>query len=148
MFSIFFSLLSVSRVCRTWYSNHPHFTLTNTHTIAVLHISVCSQVVCEYVQKKNCTFKKQCLWHFSVYFETQVMWKESNLVSTVFIALLIITNPLCGLVVRLPRCRPGGPGFDSLHCQIFWVAVGLERGPLSLVRINEELLERKVAPPV
>jgi hypothetical protein len=28
------------------------------------------------------------------------------------------------------------------------VAVGLERGPLSLVRINEELLERKIAAPV
>jgi hypothetical protein len=26
--------------------------------------------------------------------------------------------------------------------------VGLERGPLSLMRINEELLERKVAAPV
>jgi hypothetical protein len=26
--------------------------------------------------------------------------------------------------------------------------MGLERGPLSLVRINEELLERKVAAPV
>jgi hypothetical protein len=26
--------------------------------------------------------------------------------------------------------------------------MGLERGPLSLVRINEELLETKVAPPV
>jgi hypothetical protein len=26
--------------------------------------------------------------------------------------------------------------------------VGLERGPLSLVRINEELLERKVEAPV
>jgi hypothetical protein len=24
-----------------------------------------------------------------------------------------------------------GPGFDSRRCQIFWVAVGLERGPLS-----------------
>jgi hypothetical protein len=28
-------------------------------------------------------------------------------------------------------------------CQIFWEVVGLERGPLSLVRIIEELLERK-----
>jgi hypothetical protein len=27
-------------------------------------------------------------------------------------------------------------------------AVGLEQGPLSLVRINEELLERKVVAPV
>jgi hypothetical protein len=35
------------------------------------------------------------------------------------------------------------PGFDSRHHQIFWVAVGLEWGPLSLVRITEELLERK-----
>jgi hypothetical protein len=26
---------------------------------------------------------------------------------------------LCGLVVRLPGCRPRGPGFDSRNCQIF-----------------------------
>jgi hypothetical protein len=32
--------------------------------------------------------------------------------------------------------------------QIFCVALGLERGQLSLVRINEELLQRKVAAPV
>jgi hypothetical protein len=31
--------------------------------------------------------------------------------------------------------------FDSLRYQIFWEVVGLERGPLSLVRIIEELLE-------
>jgi hypothetical protein len=41
---------------------------------------------------------------------------------------------LCGLVIR-------GPGFDSRRYQIFWEIVGLERGPLSLVRITEELLE-------
>jgi hypothetical protein len=33
------------------------------------------------------------------------------------------------------------PGFDPRRYQIFWVVVGLERGPLSLVRSNEELLE-------
>jgi hypothetical protein len=38
---------------------------------------------------------------------------------------------LCGLVVRLPGCRHRGLGFDSRRCQIFWAAVGLERGPLS-----------------
>jgi hypothetical protein len=38
---------------------------------------------------------------------------------------------LCGVVVRLPVCRPRGPGFDSRRCQIFCSAVGLERGPLS-----------------
>jgi hypothetical protein len=37
------------------------------------------------------------------------------------------------------------PGFDSRRYQIFWEVVGLERGPLSLVRITEELLEWKVA---
>ena len=31
--------------------------------------------------------------------------------------------------------------FDSRLYQIFWVVVGLERGPLSFVRSIEELLE-------
>jgi hypothetical protein len=34
-------------------------------------------------------------------------------------------------------------GFDSRPYQIFWEAVGLERGPLSLVSALKELLERK-----
>jgi hypothetical protein len=46
---------------------------------------------------------------------------------------------------EFPGFRPRGLGFYSWRCQIFRAAVGLERGPLSLVRINEELLERKVA---
>jgi len=37
---------------------------------------------------------------------------------------------------------------SSVLSQIFWVVVGLERGPLSLVRSIEELLEwKKVAAP-
>jgi hypothetical protein len=48
---------------------------------------------------------------------------------------------LCGLVVRVPGCRSRGVGFDSQHCQIFWLAVSLEQGSLSLVAINEELLQ-------
>jgi len=48
---------------------------------------------------------------------------------------------LCGLVVRVSGYRYRGPGFDSRRYQIFWVVVGLERGPLSLVRSIEELLE-------
>jgi hypothetical protein len=39
-------------------------------------------------------------------------------------------------------------GFDSRRYQIFREAVGLERGPLSLVSTIEELLERKSAAPV
>jgi hypothetical protein len=48
---------------------------------------------------------------------------------------------LCGLVVRVPGYRFRGPGFDFRRYQIF--LEGLERGPLSLVRIIEELLEWK-----
>jgi hypothetical protein len=55
---------------------------------------------------------------------------------------------LCGMVVRISGCRSRDPGFDSRRYQIFCAAVGLERGALSLVRINEELLERKAAAPV
>jgi hypothetical protein len=48
---------------------------------------------------------------------------------------------LCGLVVRVSGYRYRGPGFDPRRYQIFSVVVGLERGPLSLVRSIEELLE-------
>ena len=46
------------------------------------------------------------------------------------------TDRLCGLVVRVSGYRYRGPGFDPRRYQIFWVVVGLERGPLSLVRSN------------
>jgi hypothetical protein len=55
----------------------------------------------------------------------------------VFTAVTMKNDRHCGLIVKAPR-------FDSLRYQMFCVAVGLELGPLSLVRINEELLERKV----
>jgi hypothetical protein len=48
-------------------------------------------------------------------------------------------------VVRVRGYSSRGPGFDSRRYQIFWEVVGMDRGPLSLVRITEELLERKVA---
>jgi hypothetical protein len=51
-------------------------------------------------------------------------------------------------VVRITGCRPRVPGFDSRRYQIFSVAVRLEWRPFILVRINEELLERKVRAPV
>ena len=53
------------------------------------------------------------------------------------------SDRLCGLVVRVSGYRYRGPGFDPRHYQIFWVVVGLEWGPLSLVRSIEELLEWK-----
>jgi hypothetical protein len=48
---------------------------------------------------------------------------------------------LCGLVVRVPDYISRGSGFVSRRYQIFWEVVGLELGPLSLMRITEELLE-------
>jgi hypothetical protein len=50
---------------------------------------------------------------------------------------------LCGLVATVPGYRSRGSGFDSRRYQIVWEVVGLERGPISLVNITEELLERK-----
>jgi hypothetical protein len=53
-------------------------------------------------------------------------------------------HPLCDLVVKVPAYRSRGPGFDSRRYQIFCEVVGLERGPLSLLRINEELFQRNI----
>jgi hypothetical protein len=57
--------------------------------------------------------------------------------------IIPILDRLCGLVVTVPGHRSRGPGFDSRRYHIFWEVVVLERGPLSLVRIIEELLEWK-----
>jgi len=55
--------------------------------------------------------------------------------------VMVIGDRLCGVVVRVSGYRYRGPGFDPRRYQIFRVVVGLERGPLSLVRSIEELLE-------
>jgi hypothetical protein len=57
--------------------------------------------------------------------------------------LSVYEDRLCGLVARVPGYRSRGPGFDSRPYQIFWEVVALERGPLSLMSITEELLEWK-----
>jgi hypothetical protein len=48
---------------------------------------------------------------------------------------------LCGLVVRVPGCRSRDPEFDSRRYRIFCLVVDLERGPLRLVSIINELFE-------
>jgi hypothetical protein len=42
----------------------------------------------------------------------------------------MMRTTFCGLVVRVPGYRSGGPGFAFRRYQIFWQVVGLERGPL------------------
>jgi hypothetical protein len=44
-------------------------------------------------------------------------------------------------MVKVLGYRSRGPGFDSRRYQIVWEIVGLQRDPLSLVRIIEELLQ-------
>jgi hypothetical protein len=50
----------------------------------------------------------------------------------------------CGLVVTVSGCRHRGPGFDFRRYHIFCVAVGLERGKLSLVRIMRSYVRFEV----
>jgi hypothetical protein len=57
----------------------------------------------------------------------------------------LLYDRLYGLMLTVPGYRSRGPGFDYRRYKIFWEVVGLKRGPLSVVRIIEELLERKVA---
>jgi hypothetical protein len=52
----------------------------------------------------------------------------------------LVPDRLYGLVARVPVYRFRDPGFSSRRCQIFLV-MGLEQGPLSLVRIIKEILE-------
>jgi hypothetical protein len=49
---------------------------------------------------------------------------------------------LCGLVVRIPGYGSNGPRSDSRRYQIFWAVMGVEQGPVSLVRIIEDQLRR------
>jgi hypothetical protein len=80
-----------------------------------------------------------CLYFLLQIVSSAVFWSLA-------IELLITLNKQgdrpCGLVTRVPGYGPRCPGLDSWRYQIFWVAVDLEQGPLSLMRINEEPLER------
>jgi hypothetical protein len=67
--------------------------------------------------------------------------KNVNLVVKLNMVLTYIDR-LCGLVVRVLGYRSGGPG-SILGTTRKRKAVGLERGPHSLVNTTEELLERK-----
>jgi hypothetical protein len=55
----------------------------------------------------------------------------------------LLPDLLCGPVVRVAGSRSTGLGFDPRRQQIFWEVVALELEPVSLVRIIDELDERK-----
>jgi hypothetical protein len=43
---------------------------------------------------------------------------------------MLLSDRLCGQMVRVSWLQTQRPWFDSRHYQIFWEAVGLEWGPL------------------
>jgi hypothetical protein len=81
--------------------------------------------------------------------ETQCYWVWCTAIRIIYSwFVLFLEVPweqdcLCGLVIRVPGYRSRDPGFDCRRYQIFGEVVSLERGPLSLVSITEELLEWK-----
>jgi hypothetical protein len=75
------------------------------------------------------------------------IWKETNGARN-YEQFVFVKYHIRGLVVRVSGYRCRGSGFDSRRFQIFCEAACLERGPLSLTRTTEELLEGKVAAPV
>jgi hypothetical protein len=75
-----------------------------------------------------------------------IFWFYVNATTFYFLLLFILVDRLGGLVVRVLGYKSGGPG--SITGTTRKKIVGLERGPLSLVRTTEELLDRKVAAPV
>jgi hypothetical protein len=58
---------------------------------------------------------------------------------SLFLEEILRKDRLCDVIVRIPDSR--GPRIDSRRYHIFLKVVGLERYPLNLVRITEELLE-------
>jgi hypothetical protein len=82
----------------------------------------------------------------SAYLRSSYRALETNIWFVFFYCVLLYSDRLCGLVVRVLGYRSGGPGFDSRHYKK--KVVGLERGPLSLMSTTEELLGRKVVAPV
>jgi hypothetical protein len=120
--------------------------------------------VVKHTQEKSCGWQQLCYHHSSSrtdFIATVSSGKTDDNASTIPLTpstIVCISHPLhaactfliftwwyrlCGLVVRIPGYRSRGPAFDSWRYQIFWEVVGLEWGPLSLVRIIEELLEWK-----
>jgi hypothetical protein len=74
------------------------------------------------------------LWDILSYF----LWSS---VLLLILYVFPILNRLCDLVVRVAGYMSRGPDFDFWRYQVFWDTVGLERGPLGLVRIIEELFQ-------
>jgi hypothetical protein len=72
--------------------------------------------------------------------ETSQALVWSNISEKLMSPVEAIHDRVCGLVVRVLGYSLRGPGFDFRCYHIFWEVVGLERDPLVLVWISEEIL--------
>jgi len=95
--------------------------------------------------------------YYSLYTAIGIFHAQNNGIHNIYIYIYIyiytnleVCHPRCVcenwkgyVVVRVSGYWYRGPGFDPRCYEIFWVVVGLERVPLSLVRSIEELLEWK-----
>jgi len=138
------ALPTVTRNGRTleWY-------VMQFRTLTLCNHNVGFRVLCQFVQE-NPDSASVCaigawlpLTAFSCSFQVSVI--QSDTTFDIYIAKRC-SDRLCGLVVRVSGYRYRGPGFDSRRYQIFWVVVGLERGPLSLNQLRS-YLNKKVAAP-
>jgi hypothetical protein len=119
----------------------PTWDFDNPPTVEVIsHIQLCLKV--------HYHVKWPYHWTINVLRQSATSDHTSSMAIIILYSLLCVLDRLCGLVVRVPGYKSRGPGFDSRRYQIFWEVMGLEWGPLSLVRIIEELPERTVAAPV
>jgi hypothetical protein len=76
-----------------------------------------------------------------------ILKKETDRISEAYLILFFLEcQVMTASVVRVLGYRSGGLG--SIPGTTIKKVVGLERGPLSLVSTTEEILDRKVAPPV
>jgi hypothetical protein len=83
------------------------------------------------------------LWHDKKKFVTRYLRCSFKLQADKFItSYLYVEPPLWSSGQSSWLQIQRSPGFDSRRYQIFWEVVVLERGPLRLVRIIEELLKK------
>jgi hypothetical protein len=128
--------------CNAWLQSSS--TILQHQNLVTINSSIFWDNTVHIPLKVNRHFRGTCRLHLQRWVSKARNQRQArNSPVIIFASYCIRPDRLCGLVVRVPGYRSRVPGFDSLRYQTFWEVVGLERGPLRLVRIIEELLEWK-----
>jgi hypothetical protein len=143
-------MFPVHRFLSTWWwrcyapPKHPRTRNSSQNMLTYLYICLYSCLILPWWIWYFHTWKikKNCInTYIHNYWIINIMFQIYIQILTI-IQTTISGRTACDLGVWAPGYRSRGPGFDSRR-YIFLVVVGLERGPLNLVRITEGLLERK-----